>query len=162
VIGAVNSVEQAREMWRVLPLEHRVPLRIIECRVSEPAATQPCLARASVGGLLRPQSGHPLVPAVGLALMSHGPKRAPRPRYAGAMPTIDDYRGSPCRFGAANSQRGKLTSPTVIVGEASGATSSMLGGSRVGRESGAAQMMAPKVPVARRHLSLVVGVEAAR
>ena len=37
IIDAVNSVEQAREMWRALARKHRVPLRIIECLVSDPA-----------------------------------------------------------------------------------------------------------------------------
>ena len=37
VIDAVNSVEQAREMWRALARKHRAPLRIIECLVSDPA-----------------------------------------------------------------------------------------------------------------------------
>jgi predicted kinase len=36
VIDAVNSVEQAREMWRALARKHRVALRIVECRVSDP------------------------------------------------------------------------------------------------------------------------------
>jgi predicted kinase len=37
IIDAVNSVEQAREMWRALARNHGVLLRIIECRVSDPA-----------------------------------------------------------------------------------------------------------------------------
>jgi len=37
VIDAVNSVEQAREMWRALARKHRAPLRVIECLVSDPA-----------------------------------------------------------------------------------------------------------------------------
>ena len=37
VIDAVNSVEQAREMWRALARKHRAPLRVIECLVSDSA-----------------------------------------------------------------------------------------------------------------------------
>jgi len=35
VIDAVNSVEQARDMWRALASKHHARLRIIECLVSD-------------------------------------------------------------------------------------------------------------------------------
>ncbi len=37
IADAVNSVEQAREVWRALARKHLAPLRIIECLVSDPA-----------------------------------------------------------------------------------------------------------------------------
>jgi predicted kinase len=35
VIDAVNSMDQARDMWRELAAKHAVELRIIECLVSD-------------------------------------------------------------------------------------------------------------------------------
>jgi hypothetical protein len=37
LIDAATSVGQAREMWRAMARKRPTPLRIIECRVSDPA-----------------------------------------------------------------------------------------------------------------------------
>lgn len=57
VIDAVNSVEQARDMWRALARKHRVPLRIIECLVSDPAVHAARLASRERGLLLAEPTG---------------------------------------------------------------------------------------------------------
>jgi predicted kinase len=49
VIDAVNSVEQAREMWRALARKHGTPLRIIECHLSDPAVHAARLASRDRG-----------------------------------------------------------------------------------------------------------------
>jgi predicted kinase len=35
IVDAVNSVQQAKDMWRTLALKHDAPLRIVECHCSD-------------------------------------------------------------------------------------------------------------------------------
>jgi predicted kinase len=57
VIDAVNSVEHAREMWRAMARKHHAPLRIIECRVSDPAVHAARLASRERGLVLAEPTG---------------------------------------------------------------------------------------------------------
>jgi predicted kinase len=57
VIDAVNSVEQAREMWRALARKHHAPLRIIVCRLSDPAVHAARLASRERGLALAEPTG---------------------------------------------------------------------------------------------------------
>jgi len=57
VIDAVNSVQQARAMWRSLARKHETPLRIIECLVSDPAVHAARLASRDRGLVLPEPTG---------------------------------------------------------------------------------------------------------
>jgi predicted kinase len=57
VIDAVNSVEQARDMWRALARKHRALFRIIECLVSDSTAHAARLAARDRGLALPEPTG---------------------------------------------------------------------------------------------------------
>jgi predicted kinase len=57
LIDAVNSVEEARALWRTLARKHETPLRIIECIVSDPAVHTARLASRDRGLVLPEPTG---------------------------------------------------------------------------------------------------------